>query len=124
LGIEEIIGIMPKPVFKPRGPHKKKNLKPIETQAERSGSMKSHTKFVFALSALFLVFFLFGVTDKGQEVLRGRIPANASPMDLDDIYMASGLAPWCWGLIPSALACILGLILRRADLRARNRNSN
>jgi hypothetical protein len=86
--------------------------------------MRMRTKLVLLLSISLFVFFLFGVTDKGQEVLRGRIPENASHMDLDDIYMGAGVAPWVWGLVPSVFTGIVGLILLRADLRTKNRNPN
>lgn len=86
--------------------------------------MKLRTKLVFALSILLFVFFSLGVTEKGQEVLRGRIPENASHMEVDDIYMGAGLAPYVWGLVPAIFIGIIGLAFLRADLRAKNRNSN
>jgi hypothetical protein len=63
---------------------------------------------VFGLSALFLCFFVFGITDVGQVVLRGRIPPNATHWQLDDIYMGAGLAPWVYGLVPSVLLAFIG----------------
>jgi hypothetical protein len=60
---------------------------------------------------LFLCFFLFGITDTGQHVLRGRIPPNATHWQLDDIYMGAGLAPWVYGLAPAVLLAALGSVL-------------
>jgi hypothetical protein len=86
--------------------------------------MKLRTKLVFALSIALFAFFLFGVSERGQELLRGRIPENASHMEVDDIYMGAGLAPWVFGLVPSLFTGILGGAFLRADLRAKNRGSN
>lgn len=73
--------------------------------------MKRGAQVAFGLSVLFLSFFLFGITDAGQAVLRGRIPANASHWELDDIYMGAGLAPWVYGLVPSVLLALIGAAL-------------
>ena len=86
--------------------------------------MKLRTNLVFALSISLFGFFLFGISEKGQELLIGRIPANASHMEVDDVYMGAGLAPWVFGLYPSVFAALLGLGLPVADLRAKNRDSN
>jgi hypothetical protein len=39
--------------------------------------MKRASQFAFILPGLFLAFFLFGITDIGQTLLRGPIPPNA-----------------------------------------------
>ena len=70
--------------------------------------MKRGAQFAFGLSALFLCFFVFGITDVGQVVLRGQIPPNATHWQLDDIYMGAGLAPWVYGLGPSLLLAFIG----------------
>ncbi len=77
--------------------------------------MKRRSKIAFGLSLPFLFFFLFGITDKGQEVLRGNIPPNATPMRLDDIYMGAGLAPIAWGLFPFLFLVVVGLGLWALD---------
>jgi hypothetical protein len=82
--------------------------------------MKRGAKVAFGLSALFFCFFVFGITDVGQVVLRGRIPQNASHFQLDDIYMGAGLAPWVYGLGPCVLLALLGsalLVSRRLKHR-------
>jgi hypothetical protein len=77
--------------------------------------MKRGAQFAFGLSALFFCFFVFGITDVGQVILRGRIPPNATHWQLDDIYMGAGLAPWVYGLVPSVLLAFIGggLLLSR-----------
>jgi hypothetical protein len=70
--------------------------------------MKRGAQIAFVLSALFLCFFVFGITDAGQVVLRGRIPQTATHWQLDDIYMGAGLAPWAYGLVPSVLLAFIG----------------
>ena len=73
--------------------------------------MKLPAKIAFSVSALFLCFFLFGLTDVGQTILRGRIPPNASHSQLDDIYLGAGLAPWVYGLAPCVLLALVGSAL-------------
>jgi hypothetical protein len=78
--------------------------------------MKRAAHATFVLSVLFLCFFLFGITDFGQTVLRGPIPPNATHMQLDDIYMGAGLAPWVYGLGPCIVFALIGgalLLVRR-----------
>ena len=70
--------------------------------------MKRGAQLAFGLSVLFLCFFVFGNTDIGQTVLRGRIPPDVAPGRLDDIYMGAGLAPWVYGLAPSLLLAFIG----------------
>ena len=79
--------------------------------------MKRRSKIVLSLSVPFLFFFLFGITNKGQELLRGKTPVNATHWQLDDIYMGAGLAPVAWGLFPFLLLIIAGLGLWALDLR-------
>jgi hypothetical protein len=86
--------------------------------------MKLQTKIVLSVSLGLFIFFWFGITDRGQEVLRGRIPENASHVEADDRYMGAGLAPWVLGLIPSIFTGIWGLGLLWADRRAKNHDSN
>jgi hypothetical protein len=74
----------------------------------RHGFMKRVAYIAFALSALFLCFFVFGITDIGQFVLRSRIPAGAGNFQLDDIYMGAALAPWVYGLGPCLLLALIG----------------
>lgn len=70
--------------------------------------MKRGAQIAFGLSVLFLCFFVFGITDIGQTVLRGKIPPNIDHGRLDDIYMGAGLAPWVYGLAPSLLLAFIG----------------
>ena len=70
--------------------------------------MIKRAKVAFSLALPFLLFFLFGVTEKGQQILRGRIPSNATHWQLDDIYMGAGLAPVVYGLFPAVLLFIVG----------------
>jgi hypothetical protein len=55
--------------------------------------MKRASQITFGLVLLFLAFFLFGITDAGQTVLRGRIPPNTTGFERDDIYMGAAFAP-------------------------------
>jgi len=73
--------------------------------------MKLVAKVAFGLSLLFFCFFVFGITDVGQTVLRGRIPNDATYWQLDDIYMGAGLAPWVYGLGPCVLLALIGSAL-------------
>lgn len=73
--------------------------------------MKRASQVAFGLAILFFAFFLFGITDIGQTVLRGRIPPNATHFELDDIYMGAGIAPWVYGLAPAVLLGGTGGIL-------------
>jgi len=68
--------------------------------------MKRGAQVAFGLSVLFLCFFVFGTTDVGQNILRGRIPPNVSRSQLDDIYMGAGLAPWAYALGPCILLAV------------------
>jgi len=82
--------------------------------------MKRATRFTFALSILLFWLFLFGITDFGQAVLRGRIPPNATHWTLDDIYMAASFAPFVYALVPSVLLALVGLAFLVAQrLRSR-----
>jgi hypothetical protein len=71
--------------------------------------VRKRTKILFAFCSAFLGFFLFGVTDYGQRVLRGEIPPNASHWQRDDIYMGAGLAPWVYGLVPGILLLVIAI---------------
>jgi hypothetical protein len=82
--------------------------------------MKRASQFAFILPGLFLAFFLFGITDIGQTLLRGPIPPNTTHWQLDDIYMGAGLAPWIYGLAPAILlAATGGVLLARYHLKNR-----
>jgi hypothetical protein len=70
--------------------------------------VKRGAQLAFGLSALFFCFFVFGITDVGQVVLRGRIPPSLGNFQLDDIYMGAALAPWVYGLGPFLLLAIIG----------------
>ena len=72
--------------------------------------MRIRTKILLVSSLLFLCFFVFGVTDFGQNILRGYIPPGTDHWQLDDIYMGAGLASWVYGLIPFVLLCGIGMI--------------
>jgi hypothetical protein len=73
------------------------------------GNVSARTKILFAVCGAFLGFFLIGVTDYGQVVLRGEIPPNADHWQLDDIYMGAGFAPWVYGLIPGLLLLVVAM---------------
>jgi hypothetical protein len=72
--------------------------------------MKIWQKIVLICSIPFLCFFIFGVTDYGQNFLRGDIPPGTDHWKLDDIYMGAGLAPWVYGLIPFMALNVTALI--------------
>jgi hypothetical protein len=75
------------------------------------------SKFLFSISALLFVAFVFFITDRGQEILRGPLPKDATGFQLDDIYMGAGLAPWAWMLAPSIILAIIGVAMRRSAKR-------
>ena len=79
-----------------------------EDNAVYAFRMKRGAQVAFGLSVLFLCFFVLGITDVGQNILRGRIPPNVSHSQLDDIYMGAGLAPWVYGLGPSVVLAFIG----------------
>ena len=64
------------------------------------------TKFWLSAAALFFIFFALGITDWGQQVLRGDTSKITDHWKLDDVYMGTGLAPIAWGLLP-ALFCLI-----------------
>jgi hypothetical protein len=72
--------------------------------------MKTLTKTLFICSLPFLIFFAFGVTDFGQRLLIGKLPADIDHWKADDVYMGAGLAPWVYGLVPFILLCFGGLV--------------
>lgn len=76
-------------------------------------AMKRGAQVALGLSVLFFCFFVIGITDAGQALLRGRIPPSATHWELDDIYMGAGLAPWVYGLVPSVVLALVsgGLLL-------------
>jgi hypothetical protein len=85
----------------------------------RTVEMSRRTKVLFVISGILFLSFLFFVTDRGQEILRGKIPADATGFQRDDIYMGAGLYPWAYFLMPSFLFGYLaasggGLIEERA----------
>jgi hypothetical protein len=79
--------------------------------------MRLHTKLIFLLSIALFLFFCFGITDRGQEELRGKITEDMSHIEVDDRAMGAGIAPWAWGLVPSVFIGIWGLAQLRADRR-------
>jgi hypothetical protein len=81
--------------------------------------MKLHT-ICFFISGILFCAFLFFVTERGQEILRGSISPNATGFQRDDIYMGAGLAPWCWMLAPSIILLILALAMKRVGKRDSN----
>jgi hypothetical protein len=79
--------------------------------------MSMRTKILLASSVPFLIFFAFGVTDLGQNILRGPIPAGMDHWKAVDIYMGAGLAPWVYGLAPFVLLDVCGIISWLLDRR-------
>lgn len=79
--------------------------------------MRLWSKILFTISGLLFVAFLFFITDRGQEILRGPLPKNATGFQLDDIYMGAGLAPWAWMLAPSIILAIIALAMRLSAKR-------
>jgi hypothetical protein len=74
-------------------------------------AIRRAAQFAFCFSFLLLCVFLFGITDSGQTLLRGRIPPTATHWALDDIHMGAGLAPWVYALVPSVLLALIGSVL-------------
>ena len=72
----------------------------------------------FIVSGVLFCAFLFFITERGQEILRGRIPADATGFQRDDIYMGAGLAPWVWMLAPAIVLTAVALLMRRAARNA------
>jgi hypothetical protein len=89
---------------------------------QESGNLRIRTKVLFIYGIPFLCFFAFGVTDFGQNILRGNIPTGADHWKLDDIYMGAGLAPWVYGLFPFILLSGSGLISWFFDSREGSRS--
>jgi hypothetical protein len=79
--------------------------------------VRTWSKILFMISALLFVAFLFFITDRGQEILRGPLPKNATGFQLDDIDMGAGLAPWAWMLVPSIFLAIIALAMKRSAKR-------
>ncbi len=82
--------------------------------------MSLRTKLAFCLSIGLFAFFCFGISDRGQDILRGKIPTNARHFEMDDIYMGAAFAPWVYGLVPALLSGAAGFVLLRSD-RDRNK---
>jgi hypothetical protein len=72
-------------------------------------------RIFFIISALLFCAFLFFVSDPGQDILRGTIPANATPMQRDDIYMGAGLTPWVWMFAPAVFLALIALLMTWSD---------
>jgi hypothetical protein len=79
-------------------------------------SVRIWTKILLIASVPFLCFFVFGVTDFGQRLLVGNVPAGTDHWKADDIYMGAGLAPWVYGLIPFILLGGSGMVSWLLDL--------
>jgi hypothetical protein len=79
---------------------------------------KLRIRILFVISGALFCAFLFFVTDRGQEILRGTPPKNATGFQLDDIYMGAGLAPWIWMLVPSFILFLVALALQRTSKKA------
>ena len=62
--------------------------------------MKTRTKLLLTLSVPFLCFFAFGITEFGQNFLRGDIPTGTDYWKADDIYMGAELSPVGMGTTP------------------------
>jgi hypothetical protein len=77
--------------------------------------MKHRAKILFCVSGVLFCAFLFLITDRGQAILRGQIPRNATGFQRDDIYMGAGLAPWAWLLVPAVVLAIFGLVMSRRN---------
>jgi hypothetical protein len=82
--------------------------------------MKLLARIAFISSALLFCAFLFFVTERGQAILQGAIPANATGFQRDDIYMGAGLAPWTWMLAPSIILLLIALVMNRASKEIRS----
>jgi hypothetical protein len=78
--------------------------------------MKLRTKILLISSIPFLCFFAFGITEMGQEILRGKISPGIDHGTLDDIYMGAGLAPWVYGFVPFIFLCGSGMLSWILDL--------
>jgi hypothetical protein len=78
---------------------------------EQIKAMKRHrTKILFAISAVVFVSALLLETDKGQIMLRGTVPPNATHFERDDIYMGAGLAPVVYGGILALVFFVAGIV--------------
>jgi hypothetical protein len=82
----------------------------------RGGKVKIWTRILLIASVPFLCFFAFGVTECGQHLLVGSLPAGIDHWKADDIYMGAALAPWVYGLIPFILLGGSGMISWLLDL--------
>jgi hypothetical protein len=82
----------------------------------RDDNVRIWAKILLIASIPFLCFFAFGLTEFGQSILIGNIPAGIDHWKADDIYMGTGLAPWVYGLIPFILIGGTGMISWLLDL--------
>ena len=79
--------------------------------ALREGFVKRVAKWLFGISAALLIALVFFITDTGQVILRGKVPANVSPERLDDdIYMGAALAPYAYLLVPAVILLFFGIL--------------
>jgi hypothetical protein len=81
-------------------------------------AVSTRTKVHFGISGVFLACWAFFITDKGQDILRGKITPDMDHWRVDDIYIGAGLAPWGWMFLPGMFFLILALILLWLDLKS------
>jgi hypothetical protein len=77
--------------------------------------MKTKTKLCLAAAAIFLIFFLLGISSRGQRYLIGT--PSADHWQRDDQYMGAALAPYFYCLAPCLILTIVGTVLFVVDRR-------
>ena len=72
--------------------------------------MRTRHKVILSIAFALLVAGLLGLTDYGQQMLRGTSTPNETPFRADDRYMGAGLAPFVFCLLPAGLLYVYLLI--------------
>src|ERR1035441_2464431 len=87
--------------------------------------MKRRHKICLGIAVGLLLLGLLGLTEWGQNLLRGVAPVNETPFQADDRYMGAGLAPIIYCVVASILLfAYVSLSLLWMRLRLRSSSSN
>lgn len=86
--------------------------------------MRLRTRILLVMSAPFLCFFAFGITNVGQRLLVGDLPKDIDHWRADDIAMGAGLTPWVYGLFPFIVLFVSGLTSWLIDFRRKVKATN
>ena len=77
-------------------------------KSHRTRELKLRHKILLCVILVLILLCMAGETDRGQQILSGKAPANETHFDEDDRYMGAALAPIVYCLIPAGILLIFG----------------